>query len=273
MFEGLEPRQVLAANLVISEIMATNNATLRDEDNQFSDWIEIFNADINSVNLGDWYLTDNDGVLDKWRFPNQTIAPGDYLIVFASGKNRAVAGEELHTNFALSAGGEYVALVFDDPLIDLTPVSAFDPRFPSQLIDVSFGFNQTATQSTLLAAGAPVKALVPSVANGGSALGTTWTASDFDDTTWTSGTTGVGYDTGSDFDNVIGLDLPGMQNNGTSAFLRVPFDVSNPGAVNRLSLDMKYDDGFVAYLNGTEVARANAPASPAWVSTATAFHG
>jgi hypothetical protein len=41
-------------------------------------------------------------------------------------------------------------------------------------------------------------------------------------------------------------------------YLRVPFSVADPGAVTSLLLKMKYDDGFVAYLNGTEVARRNA---------------
>ena len=57
-----------------------------------------------------------------------------------------------------------------------------------------------------------------------------------------------------------------------SAYLRVPFNVSNPAALESLTLRVKYDDGFVAYLNGTRVASRNAPASPQWNSTATAAH-
>ncbi len=57
-----------------------------------------------------------------------------------------------------------------------------------------------------------------------------------------------------------------------SAYLRVPFAVSNPAALQSLVLRLMYDDGFVAYLNGQEVARRNAPAPPQWNSTATAAH-
>ncbi|RIK74331.1 MAG: hypothetical protein DCC68_23335, partial [Planctomycetota bacterium] len=96
--EQLEPRCLLTAgNLVISEFMAANNGSFDDEDGQHSDWIEIYNADATAVNLGDWRLTDDDGDLEKWGFPDTAIQPGEYLVVFASGKDKAIAGGELHT--------------------------------------------------------------------------------------------------------------------------------------------------------------------------------
>lgn len=60
-----------------------------------------------------------------------------------------------------------------------------------------------------------------------------------------------------------------MRNVNATAYLRVPFTVTNPAAIQFLNLRMQYDDGFVAYLNGQPVASANAPGSPAWNSTAT----
>ncbi|MFM1767771.1 MAG: hypothetical protein RJA22_300 [Verrucomicrobiota bacterium] len=60
-----------------------------------------------------------------------------------------------------------------------------------------------------------------------------------------------------------------MRNVNASAYVRLAFDVENPAQFNALVLRLKYDDGFVAYLNGEEVARANAPATPAWNGTAT----
>ncbi|MEA3368448.1 MAG: chitobiase/beta-hexosaminidase C-terminal domain-containing protein, partial [Planctomycetota bacterium] len=57
-----------------------------------------------------------------------------------------------------------------------------------------------------------------------------------------------------------------------TVYLRVEFDVTDPGIYDSLYLRMKYDDGFVAYLNGTKVAERNAPASPAWDSSATGVH-
>ena len=60
-----------------------------------------------------------------------------------------------------------------------------------------------------------------------------------------------------------------MRNINSSAYLRLPFVVTNVAAVEFLTLRMKFDDGFLAYLNGQLVASANAPASPAWNSTST----
>ncbi|HKX61044.1 MAG TPA: chitobiase/beta-hexosaminidase C-terminal domain-containing protein, partial [Verrucomicrobiae bacterium] len=77
----------------------------------------------------------------------------------------------------------------------------------------------------------------------------------------------IGY--GSLIASDVGLD---MSNINASVYLRVPFNVADPAALETLKLRMKYDDGFVAYLNGQVVASRNAPASPAWNSTATAPH-
>ena len=54
-----------------------------------------------------------------------------------------------------------------------------------------------------------------------------------------------------------------MRNVNASAYVRVPFSAVDPGDFDACRLKMKYDDGFVAYLNGVEVARRNAPAAPA----------
>ncbi len=100
--------------LVISEFMAANDRTLADEDGDYSDWIEIYNPCLATVSLAGWSLTDDPDELTKWRFPAISLARGEFLVVFASGKNRAVAGAPLHTSFKLDAGGEYLALVKPD---------------------------------------------------------------------------------------------------------------------------------------------------------------
>ena len=100
-----------ADNLLITEFMAANDATLADEDGALPDWVEIFNTGSTPVNLDGWFLTDNATRLSQWRFSATNLSAGTYLIVFASGKDRAVPGMPLHTSFNLSAGGEYLALV------------------------------------------------------------------------------------------------------------------------------------------------------------------
>ena len=84
--ERLEARQLLAADFVISEFMASNDQTLNDGDGHSSDWVELFNAGDETAHLLGWHLTDNALNLNKWSFPDVTLEPGSYLVVFASGK-------------------------------------------------------------------------------------------------------------------------------------------------------------------------------------------
>ena len=92
--------------VVISEFVASNKTGLKDEDNSYSDWIELHNDGTSPVNLAGWALTDNSGDDNKWVFPSVTIGAGQFMVVFASGKDRRVPGANLHTNFSLSASGE-----------------------------------------------------------------------------------------------------------------------------------------------------------------------
>ncbi|MBP0962153.1 MAG: CotH kinase family protein [Oscillospiraceae bacterium] len=85
----------------ISEVMAKNRATVRDDDGDFPDYIELHNCSDKSVSLADWKLSDKRGG-KAWTIPDVDLGPGEYLIIFADGKNR-VSGE-LHTDFAISAG-------------------------------------------------------------------------------------------------------------------------------------------------------------------------
>jgi len=176
------------AQVTINEFLASNGGTLLDEDGDSSDWIELYNAGNTAVSLQGWYLTDERAVLKKWRCPEVSLAPKGFLVVFASGKNRAVAGAPLHTSFNLAAGGDYLALAKAD---GVTIASEFAPEYPQQFQDVSYGLGQNVATNFLLRAGAAAKVLVP--ASG--VLGATWTQRGFDDTAWTSGFTAVGYET------------------------------------------------------------------------------
>ena len=102
-----------AQNIVISEFLAANTSAatgLRDDDNTLQDWIELHNVTGDTIILDGWVLTNSPNF--AWPFPNSvTIAPGGYLIVFASDKNRGSSTTTLHTNFKLGkSGNEYVGL-------------------------------------------------------------------------------------------------------------------------------------------------------------------
>ena len=253
------------AQFAITEFMAANRASLNDEDGENSDWIEIQNQGVSSANLAGWFLTDTTNNLAKWQFPATNLPPNAYLIVFASEKNRRTPGAPLHTNFRLALGGEFLALVAPD---GTNIVSQFAPAFPPQLDDVSYGVVRNATTVTLLGPGAPARAFVPPNDN----LVLTWTSVEFDDSTWTNGTTGIGYDrqaAGVNFLPLIGLNVEAMlYPNNASLYARVPFIAANPGDLSGLTLRMKFEDGFIAYLNGQEIARSNAPAVAAFNSAA-----
>ena len=134
---GLSAATVAAQTPVISELMARNATTLTDQDGDYSDWVEIRNPGPSGINLGGYYLTDDDQNLTKWRFPSTSLSSGSHLVVFASGKNRASSNRQLHTNFKLAGKGESVALVRPD---GVTIASSFHP-YPSQRTDISFGLS------------------------------------------------------------------------------------------------------------------------------------
>jgi hypothetical protein len=129
---------VHADGLVINEFLAMNDSILADEDGEYSDWIEIYNGSTNIVDLDGWFLSDDAGELDKWRIPSMVLSTGDYLVVFASSKDRNNPASELHTDFKLSGSGEYLALVEPDRT---TVHHAYSTVYPVQVEDVSFGIS------------------------------------------------------------------------------------------------------------------------------------
>jgi len=241
----------------ISEFMAVNDIGLDDEDRDESDWIEIHNAGTDTVDLGGWYLTDDNDNLKKWAFPQVMLGSDTYLVVFASGKNRTDPLGILHTNFKLKGDGEYLGLIRPD---GATVVSEFFPAYPKQAPDVSYGPVGNVVETLLLMPGAAARALVPhdSSLEPKPRFGETlrpWTQVDLDDSTWQTGSTGVGYN----YPGLIDLDVSAMQNSNTTVYIRVPFVVQDPSAIWTLTLRMRFDEGMIAYINGHEVARFNAP--------------
>lgn len=128
------PCFALVKGVIINEFVASNKDGIKDEDNENSDWIELYNTNSVEVHVSGWSLTDDISEPQKWLFPDVTLEGGEYLIVFASEKNRRIIGKELHTNFKLSASGEYLALFSPDGLAE----SELNP-FPPQETDHSYG--------------------------------------------------------------------------------------------------------------------------------------
>ena len=96
---------------------------------------------------------------------------------------------------------------------------------------------------------------------------------EFDDSEWISGSGGVGYEGSTGYEEYFDIDVRDqMYGVSTGCHIRIPFEISEEalGNLSNLSLKVRYDDGFVAYLNGAEVARRNFDGEPTWSSGATA---
>ena len=176
--EHLEARCVLDGSALITEFMADNASTLQDEDNAYSDWLEIYNPTDELVDLTGWYLTDDASDLNRWQFPQTQLQPNQYVTVFASGKDRAASGGQLHTNFSLDNQGEDLLLVRPDLTVEH---AYFD--YAEQLEDIAYGLpDGGASSTTILGVDADLTYRVPTAADNIS----DWFNPAFDDSQWSA---------------------------------------------------------------------------------------
>ncbi|MHC4560287.1 MAG: lamin tail domain-containing protein, partial [Planctomycetota bacterium] len=127
--------------------------------------------------------------------------------------------------------------------------------------------------TTLVAENADKKVLVPI-----GPVSNNWkSAMAFNDLAWlqcTGSPGGVGYEHGTGYEHLISLDLEAqMYNKNSTCYIRIPFNLdSSPDEFSSMTLKVRYDDAFIAYLNGTEVARRNFIGTPTWNSGASTSH-
>ncbi len=132
------------AALIINEILASNGKGLTDQDDDLSDWVEIYNQSDQDVNLAHWALSNNPTQLGKWVFPECNLKSRTYLLVFASGKDiksdqPETACDDLptpHTNFRLKKEGDFLALY---NLMSQRVEDKLEPAYPPQLRYISYG--------------------------------------------------------------------------------------------------------------------------------------
>jgi hypothetical protein len=180
-----------AQQLRINEIMSSNSGAITDSDGDASDWIELFNAGTTSINLAGFGLSDKADQPYKWTFPEYEIAAGQYLLVFASGKDRKEI--PVSWNTIISSGDQWkYSLPVSEPTSD-------------------------------------------------------WRLLYYNDNNWSTGKSGFGFG-----DNDDATVIP----KSNVIFLRNKFYISDAADVRQLIFHMDYDDGFVAYINGVEIARA-----------------
>lgn len=187
---------LIAQDIRINEVVSSNSEYF-DKDGDTPDWIELHNFGVTPVSLLNWGLTDDENDLHDWQFPDITLNPDEYLLIWASKKN----------------------------------ITEFS--FPRTLVNQGDIHNY----------------LIPNTEPDAS-----WKSIGFDDSTWNTGPSGFGYGDGDD-----ATETPTGIN---SVFTRITFSMSDLANLTSLILDVDYDDGFIAYINGVEVARANMGDSP-----------
>ena len=125
LFSVLCSSEYFSQQISINEIMSSNTKIIKDENGDFEDWIEIYNYGTTTINLAGYGLSDEVDNPYKWKFPSRNLAPNQYLIVWASDKNRANVSGQLHTNFKLKSGGETIVLTsLSGTKIDESPAVA-----------------------------------------------------------------------------------------------------------------------------------------------------
>ncbi len=99
-----------------------------------------------------------------------------------------------------------------------------------------------------------------------------WNQLSFDDSAWSIGATGIGYEAGIGYQSCIATDLSDMQNNYISVYARHLFFVDDSSQFIGLTLSVDFDDGYIAYINGIRVDSQNPPNPPAYDQPATGSH-
>ncbi|MHC4727081.1 MAG: lamin tail domain-containing protein [Planctomycetota bacterium] len=265
--------------LRINEWLANGDVLFND------DFIELFNPHTLPVNLSSMYLTDNPETQpDKYQIgPLSFIAGGEFAVYRADSRDRPG-----HVDFRLSADVEMIGL-FDSELKGIDRViygpqttNVSQGRIPDGTDSFEFfelpspGLANRSdvlshfTVTTLFSENADKYVLVPT-----GEIGQEWkTEPDYDDSAWTfsSGRVGgIGYERSSGYESLINLDIEAqMYQLNASCYIRIPFNVDvDLKSITGLILKVRYDDGFVAYLNGVELARRNFSGTPTWNSNAS----
>lgn len=159
--------------LFLNEYMASNSETYSDIEDNYYDWIELYNPSDDAINLAGYYLSDDPTNLTRYRLPDTMIEADSTLIVFASGQDYVDESGMIHTNFSLDRSGEPIILVEPD---QTTVVDYFPPRdIPQDMsygrssddVDEFFYFDEPTPGKTNSAVGSKSLLQVPSVSHDG----------------------------------------------------------------------------------------------------------
>ncbi|RJP65227.1 MAG: T9SS C-terminal target domain-containing protein [Ignavibacteriales bacterium] len=130
---NIQTAGVNSASLVINELLAKNDSLYADDNGEYDDWIEIFNPTSQTISLTGKFLTDDPDKLNKWQFtsPGLELLPGHFQLIWCDEDS---SQGDMHTNFKLDGGGEFLALVDADGATILDSLT-----YPDQSKNISFG--------------------------------------------------------------------------------------------------------------------------------------
>lgn len=139
---------IFSQEIVINEFMSSNTHTISDPDGDFSDWIELYNATEDEINLSAYGISDDEQRPFKWIFPPVIVPPKSFVLVFASNKN-IQSLTNLHTNFKLDSSGEYIVLTKPNGDTEdiIEPISLGKDVSYGRGIDGSAGFERMYTST------------------------------------------------------------------------------------------------------------------------------
>jgi hypothetical protein len=249
------------------------------------DFVELYNPQANPVDLEGLCLADSNATLTANRIGPLSFMPANGYEVFWGDKSNQAGRAALH----LLAHGGTIDLFDGQSKIDgvvygAQALGVSQGRVPDgsdtiQALPIPTPGSSNGPGSavvtetvTLVAESADKRVLVPT-----GPISDDWRGGKaFDDSSWmlcTGRPGGVGYERDSGYQSLITLNtqaqMYGSGKNNT-CYIRVPFtvDANTSAGIKSLTLNVRYDDGFVAYLNGVEIARANFTGTPSWNSYA-----
>ena len=188
--------EIVSGQIIINEVCASNSNLISDFEGDYNDWIEITNIGSEPVNLAGYCLRDDADDQSQWCFPEYMLGPGEYLLLFASGKD--IKSIPINWKTLVSEGDlwKYIIPASEIPL---------------------------------------------------------WRSVDFNESAWSTGASGIGYGDGDD-----ATTIPST----LSLYMRISFNLNDATQIDAAALHIDYDDGFVAYINGNEIARSFVSGTP-----------
>lgn len=135
---GQPNAQPSISGLYLNEVMAINTATVTDANDQYDDWLELYNSTDHPIDVGGLYITDDLSQLERCQIPLTdaaltTIPPGGFLLLWADQSREQGL---LHLDLKLNKAGEELGLV---QIVDGVPVLVDQLRYGLQTADVSYG--------------------------------------------------------------------------------------------------------------------------------------